>query len=116
MAPFLALVGAPGVASSEALVVSLSDWRMRAEAETQEVLPWLIGWQRLPWRRRPAYLMWSLWLNDAHFRALSDEPMSRWEVMRARGRRVRRSLSAFPKAFADLRQPEDAGGRNDNPR
>lgn len=113
---FLVRVGAPDAGDGAPLVVSLSDWSMRAEADTQVVLPWLVGLRRLPWHRRPKYLAWSLWLNDAHFRAQSEEPMTRRDVMRARWRRLRRGLGAFPAARASARSLRERRAGDDDSR
>lgn len=108
LAPFLDRVGAPSTVSATELVVSLEAWRTRAEATTTEVLPWLLELRRLPWRRRPAFVWWSVWLTDEHFRSWSGEPMTRGDVMRARIARVRRGLRALPAARSNL-APDQPG-------
>jgi hypothetical protein len=100
--PFLRRVGAPIVKSSMPLAVSLDDWNMRADAETRQVLPWLVELRRRPWRRRPAYLWWSLWLTDEFFRSKSEEPMTGRDLLRARLLRLHRAWRALPAARADL--------------
>jgi hypothetical protein len=102
LAPFLRAVDVATGPSGVPLVVSLDDWETRSDAETRQVLPWLVELRRRPWYRRPAYVLWSLWLTDDHFRTQSDVPLTRREVMRARVARLRRGLRALPAARADL--------------
>jgi hypothetical protein len=105
LGPFLDLMGAPRVASTVPLAVSVESWRMRSEAETREVLPWLVELRARPWRRRPAFLLRAVWLDDEHFVAWDPamEPTRR-NLMRARWHRLRRAFSALPGALADLRR------------
>lgn len=113
--PFLRRVGAPPVTSTRRLAISPQDWQMRSQAETRDVLPWLVELGRLPWRRRPAYLVRALWLTDRHFQHSQAREKagsgSRRAVLAARWRRLKRGLRALPAARADLKRMSDESRR-----
>jgi len=106
--PFLHRVGAPVLAPTRPLAISPEDWRMRSDAETRDVLPWLVELGRLPWHRRPAFLARALWPEDRLFqhsqarnKATSD---SRGALLAARWQRLRRGVRALPAAWRDYRR------------
>ena len=108
LAPFLRRVGAPVVASTRRLAISPDDWQMRAEAQTRAVLPWLVELGRLPWYRRPRFVVSALWMSDRHFQQSQAQEQatsgSRRAVLAARLRRLRRGWRALPAAWADYRR------------
>ena len=106
--PFLRRVGAPVVAPTRRLAISPDDWQMRADAQTRDVLPWLVEMGRLPWYRRPGFVVRALWMTDRHFQHTQARDKatsgSRRAVLAARWHRLRRGWRALPAAWADYRR------------
>lgn len=105
MRPFFDQIGALSVASGEPLSVSLSDWEMRSQTRTTEVLPWLVGLRRTVWWRRPSFVWRALWLGDASFQSWdTSTPDSRRALMKARWQRILRARRALPLALTEYRR------------
>lgn len=103
--PFLDRIGAPVVAPTRATVVPLSDWEMRSQTATTEVLPWLVGLRREVWWRRPAFVVRALWLGEEHFTGWDPSIAgSKQALRRARWARVRRGWRALPRAWDEYRR------------
>jgi hypothetical protein len=101
LAPLLHRVGAPELADVAVLAVPVQDWELQTQSATKEVLPWLVGWSRTPWSRRPAYLRRALWIDKEHFQPEHGPRLSRAQVRRARVARLRRGSRALPVALRE---------------
>lgn len=102
--PFLDEVGAPRVPGSRSLAVPLSDWQMRSQARTTEVLPWLVGLTRTPWWRRPAFVWHALWRPGPLGQADPPGHATRGWLARSRWHRLVRAARALPTAVSDFRR------------
>ena len=100
---FLREVGAPEVAATRALVISVEDWRLHTLGGTVDGLPWLVRLLRTPWWKRPAVLWHAVWPTDDELRAKLRAPLQDRRALRqARWQRLRRGARGLPTAARRL--------------